>query len=85
MICPQCGSSNVNVQVVTETKLKKKGHGLAWWIFVGWWWWIFEIFLWLFLTIPRLIIAFLRPTKYKTETTHKSMCVCQNCGYHWEA
>ncbi len=83
MRCPKCGSENVNVQMVSETELKKKRHGIWWWLFIGWWWWIVEIFLWVFLTIPRLFVAMLKPTRYKTKTTHKSMFVCQSCGNHW--
>lgn len=36
MICPKCGSENVNTQVVTDVKLKDKHHGVLWWFFVGW-------------------------------------------------
>ena len=82
MTCPKCGSSNINVQMVSETKLKKKHHGIIYWICFGW---LIEIFLWIFLTLPMLIIAIFRPKKYKTKTKHKSMCVCQNCGNHWNA
>ena len=28
MKCPKCGSENVSVQVVTETELKEKKHGV---------------------------------------------------------
>lgn len=85
MVCPKCGSENVNVQMVTETHLKKKGKGIVWWLTVGWWWWIVEMFLWLFLTLPRLIVAIFKPKNHKIKTTHKSMCVCQNCGNHWKS
>ena len=37
MVCKKCGSQNVTVQVVTETKVKEKKHGILWWICVGWW------------------------------------------------
>ena len=29
MTCPKCGSDNVSVQIVTETKIKQKRHGIA--------------------------------------------------------
>ena len=38
MKCPNCGSENVNVQLVTETQLKDKHHGCLWWLCVSWWW-----------------------------------------------
>lgn len=82
MICPKCGSENVNVQMVSETQLKQKHHGIFWWVFIGWWWLFFK---WVFLTIPALIVKIFAPKKYKTKTVHKSMCVCQSCGHHWQA
>lgn len=85
MVCPKCGSNNVNVQVVSETSLYKKKKGILWWLLVAWWWWVIEVFLWVFLTIPRLFVAMLKPAKYDTKTTHHSMCVCQNCGHSWKA
>ena len=81
MTCPKCGSENVNVQVVTETELKTKHHGIVYWLCFGW---LIDIFLWLFLTLPMLIIAIFKPKKYKTKTTHSSMCVCQSCGHRWK-
>lgn len=82
MKCPKCGSENVTVQMVSETNLKTKHRSVLWWIFVGWWWLPIK---WFFLTVPALIVKLFRPKRYKTTTTHKSMCVCQNCGYHWES
>ena len=55
MKCPKCGSENVNVQVVSETKLVTKHRGIIYWIFVGWWWLPIK---WLFLTIPALILNY---------------------------
>lgn len=82
MTCPKCGSTNVNVQMVSETKLKTKHRSIFWWIFIGWWWLPIK---WIFLTIPALIVKIFAPKRKKLKTIHKSMCVCQNCGYHWEA
>jgi uncharacterized Zn finger protein len=82
MKCPKCGSENTNVQVVTETQLKTKHHGILWWLFFGWYWVIFK---WLFLTLPALIVKIFSHEKYKTKIVHKSMVVCQNCGHHWTA
>lgn len=80
MKCPKCESENVNVQMVTETKLKTKHHSILYWILIGWW---LEIILWLFLTIPRLLAAMFGHKKQKLVTKHKSVAVCQNCGYNW--
>lgn len=82
MTCPKCRSNNVSVQMVTDTKLKNAHHGIIWWIFVGWWWLMIK---WLFLTIPALIAKLFGHKKQKIVQKHRSMCVCQNCGYHWNA
>ncbi len=82
MKCPKCGSTNVNVQMVTETQLKTKHKGLLWWLCIGWLWVPIK---WFFFTIPALIVKIFAPKKYKLKTMHSSMCVCQNCGYHWNA
>lgn len=79
MQCSKCGSVNVNVVPVTETKTKK--HGTAWWIFVGWWWWLFDMLIWIFLFIPRLIWRAGSKSKI-TSKTHTE-AVCQNCGNRW--
>lgn len=81
MTCPKCGSTNVNVQMVSESQLKNKHRGCLWWLCVGWWWIPFK---WLFLTIPALIVKIFAPKRKKIVTTHKNMCVCQDCGHSWE-
>lgn len=80
MICPKCGSDNVNVQVVSETKLKIKRHGLIYWLLIGWW---LNLILWIFWTIPMLIFTLFRPRRYTMKTKHQSVWVCQSCGKHW--
>lgn len=75
--CPKCGNNHVVVQVISETKSEKQKHGFWWWLLIGWW---LELVLWLFLTVPRLLIALFVPKKQKIITTHKSVAVCQNCG-----
>ena len=75
--CPKCGNNNVVVQVISETKSEKQKHCFWWWLLIGWW---LELVLWLFLTVPRLLIALFVPKKQKIITTHKSVAVCQNCG-----
>ena len=82
MICQKCGSGNVTVQMVLETKTKKKRRGIIYWLCFGW---LFEMMLWLFLTLPMLIIAIFKPKRYKSKTIHKTMCICQACGYSWKA
>lgn len=76
MVCPQCGSENVNVQAVSITKTKK--HGVAWWLLVSWWIWIF----WLLAFIPMLIIKLVKGKKLETKV--HSEAVCQNCGNRWK-
>ena len=81
MVCPKCGSANVNVQMVSDTHSKNQYHGCLWWLFVGWWWTFVK---WVFLTLPALIFAIFVPRRKKIVTTHKKMCVCQNCGHSWQ-
>lgn len=76
MKCKKCGSDNVKVQAVTT--LKNKHKGLIYWLLIGWW---LECIMWLFFTLPWLIIKILKPNKYKSKI--KSEAVCQDCGYHW--
>ena len=79
MICPNCGSKNVRVQVINEVKEKRK-KGVAYWLIIGWW---LEPLLWLFLTLPKLLVAlFSKKTKLKSK--QKSIAVCQDCGNRWE-
>jgi transcription elongation factor Elf1 len=80
MKCPKCGSENVSIQIVTESKLVDKHHGIIWWIFVGWWWLIFK---WLFLTLPALLFKIFGHKKQKIKTKENKICVCQNCGHKW--
>ena len=82
MTCPKCSSTNVNVQMVTETQLKNKHHGIFWWLFIGWWWIPFK---WIYLFIPALIVKIFAPKRQTLKTTHKSMWVCQTCGHSWES
>ena len=81
MVCPKWGSENVTVQMVTETQLKSKHHSVIWWIFVGWYWVPIKWFCFFWIALFAKIFA---PKKQKLKQAHKSMCVCQNCGNHWE-
>lgn len=81
MVCPKCGSENVNVQVVTQTQLITKHRGIIWWVCIGWWWVPIK---WLFLTVPALIVKIFAPKRQKLKQSTASVCVCQNCGHKWE-
>lgn len=82
MICPKCKSENANVQVVTDTKLVNKHHGFFWWLCVGWWWVPVK---WLLFTIPALLAKIFIPKRQKAKQTQRTVYVCQNCGYRWNA
>lgn len=77
MICKKCKSNSVIVQAVTETKTKRRG--IFYWLFFGW---LIDIFLWIFLTLPRLIVALFRSRKIISKTT--TQAICQTCGYRWK-
>ena len=77
MICPKCKSGNVNVQAVSELRRKRKG--VLYWLLIGWW---LETLMWVFLTLPWLIVKIFSPKKYKSRITNQA--VCQNCGYGWK-
>lgn len=73
MKCIKCGSENVNVQLVNETK--KRGF--------------FGALLNLVIKIILLCVSFILwlislilPIKRKTKTN--KYAVCQNCGYSWK-
>lgn len=79
MVCPKCGSANVNVTVINEAKLKRK-HGFVWWLFIGWWWRLiwFIVFGWWY-----LLFRLIRGNK-KIVNVQKTVAVCQNCGHSWK-
>lgn len=77
MKCKKCGSENVNVQAIGI--VKNKHHGVMYWLCFGW---FIDLMLWIFLTMPRLIVAIFRPKGVKTKV--KSYAVCQECGYKWK-
>ena len=81
MNCIKCGSTNVNIQLLNETKLVDKHHGIFWWLLIGWWWLPFK---WLVLTVPALLAKiFIGKRKKIKNITHKHV-ICQNCGHSWE-
>jgi hypothetical protein len=40
---------------------------------------------WCFFFFPALIVKIFAPKRQKLKQTHRSVCVCQNCGNHWNA
>lgn len=94
MICPKCGSENVEVQVFqevkgskTKIKMKEKGHGCFYWLCFGW---LIDLFSWMFFFFPRALLHIGRRKKYKgsekttNSTAYVSSYICKNCGHHWE-
>ena len=81
MVCPKCGSENVNVEMMQDIKLKTKHKGVIYWLLIGWWWVFIK---WIFFTLPALIIAIFKPKKQKVKTKNYKMCVCQSCGHSWK-
>ena len=102
--CPKCGSTNVTTQLFqenagtttvanTKSKYKQAGHGLLWWLFIGWWWWMVDLFLWVFAFPFRLVLQLFKKKKYKGNATtisqstniirYNTMCLCGDCGNSW--
>lgn len=105
-ICPRCGSSNVEIQMFKEDagsqtiatskfKFKQKGHGILWWVFIGWWWLFIDFILWICFFPLRLVLQLFKKKKYvgkgasvsttKNIVEYRSMCLCKDCGHHWDA
>lgn len=80
MNCPKCHSDKCHTQIVTETKLKTK-HNWIYWLIIGWW---LEPMLWLFLTVPKLILTIFGHKKQKIVQKNINMWVCDNCGNSWK-
>lgn len=104
LTCPVCGGQNISIQVMQENSgfttvtkssgsIKQKGHGCLWWILIGWWWWIVDLFLWIFAFPFRAIAALTKKKKYKTKNRsvtvqsndvgYRQICTCQICGNVW--
>lgn len=80
LICPNCNSENINVQIVTNTKLETKHHSVLYWLFIGWW---FHLLMWFFFTIPMLLIKMFGGKSQKIVQNNKKVAVCQSCGHSW--
>lgn len=72
LVCPKCGSENVTVQAVTETKTKHRGC-------LGWACWIF-----LAIVTIGLIIIIPLITNSKSKSKTHTEAICQNCGHRWK-
>lgn len=85
MTCPKCKNDNVTVQAV-NTVTMKRGHGLAYKLFIGWWMWAIKLMFWCIAFVPMLIIRLISGgKKYRMKSKTHSEAVCQSCGYHWQA
>ena len=80
MQCPYCGGVNISVQTIQEnlggqtvtrttSQYKEKRHGCLWWLLIGWWWWMIDLFLWVFMFIPRVLLHIGRRKKYVGKST----------------
>ena len=66
LVCPNCGSDDISIDTFQENvgtttvssqkfQFKQKGHGIIWWLFIGWWWWMIDLMLWICF-FPRLML-----------------------------
>jgi DNA-directed RNA polymerase subunit RPC12/RpoP len=81
MKCLKCGSENISIQAVTESKLMDKHRGCLWWLFIGCWWIPVK---WIFLTLPAIIFKIFGHKRQKIKTKIHNEAVCQNCGNRWK-
>ena len=73
MICPKCGSQNVNVQIIqTGGKTKKKGNGVGGHVNNA------------ARGITAVCTLGLSNLVWK-KSKNESVCICQNCGNSWKA
>lgn len=72
MKCPRCGSHDVLIQAVTETKTKHRGC-------LGWFFWIVLAII----TVGMILIIPLL-TNSKTKSKTHAEAICQNCGKRWK-
>lgn len=79
MVCPNCNSNNVTIQVVNEVQLKNKHHGIIWWLLIGWWWIPIK---WICFFVPALFIKLFGIGHKKQKAINKTVkkAVCQDCG-----
>ena len=81
MICPKCGSQNVNVQISqTGGKTKKKGNGVGGHVNNA----ARGITAVCTLGLSNLVWKKSKGGE-KTTFQNESVCICQNCGNSWKA
>lgn len=79
--CPNCGSENVEVQLMkedagktittsskTESKTTKGGHGCLWWCTIGIWWTLFDAMWWILAFPFRFALQLVKKKKEKTKS-----------------
>lgn len=82
LVCPNCRSKNVNIQMINESHLVAKHHSFFWWLLIGWWWIPVK---WILLFVPAIIFKIFGVGKrQKIKNTIRKTAVCQNCGKDWE-
>lgn len=81
MICPKCGSQNVNVQIIqTGGKTKKKGNGVGGHVNNA----ARGITAVCTLGLSNLVWKKSKGGE-KTTFQNESVCICQNCRNSWKA
>lgn len=83
MVCPKCKSENVSIQAISITE-SVNGHGIIWWICVGWWWMFIKLMGWLMFGLFMLIPRLFSKNKTKIKSKVRNYAVCQNCGNKWK-
>lgn len=75
MICPKCGSENVQItNEVVGSKTRGKKTGCLWQI--G------RLFL-IVCTGGLWLLVGRRKETHKTKTKNRNIAICQNCAYRW--
>ena len=76
MVCPKCGSNNVNVQseqVSSKTNGKDKGclYGIGRALLI-------------FFTCGLWLVFGKKKDTHKTKIKNRTVAICQNCGHKWK-
>jgi hypothetical protein len=80
LICPKCKSTDITVQAIADTHTKN--HSVFWWIYFLLIGWVVEVLMWLFATLPMLLIRIFHHRG--VETTVQKVAICQQCGHQWK-
>lgn len=94
--CPKCGSSNIKFEhehsstigakqntVTVVHKNGGKGHGILWWLCIGWWYWM--LIGWWLAPLKAVFGGGGAFNKSVSKEIRRTMCICQGCGYTWKA